>query len=95
MTIKCEYFGPEVVKQNQNKNPCFICSRKRRKALFELADKLNCDKVALVHQRDDVIETLILNIFYGREISTILPKQPVFNNKFQIIRPFWEIGKNY
>jgi tRNA 2-thiocytidine biosynthesis protein TtcA len=89
--IKKEYFGPEAVEKNQTKNPCFICSRARRKSLVELAKQLNCNKIALAHHRDDVIETLLLNIFYSREISTMLPKQSFFDGKFHIIRPLWEI----
>ena len=89
--IKKEYFGPESFEKNQTKNPCFICSRARRKSLVELAEQLNCNKIALAHHRDDVIETLLLNIFYSREISTMLSKQPLFDGKFYIIRPLWEI----
>jgi tRNA 2-thiocytidine biosynthesis protein TtcA len=68
-------------------NPCFLCSRLRRKRLFEIADELGCQKLALAHNKDDLIETLFLNIFYGGEISTMLPAQPFFNGKLVLIRP--------
>ena len=68
-------------------NPCFLCSRLRRKRLFELAAELGCKKLALGHNKDDIIETLFLNIFYAGEISTMVPHQPFFKGKFTIIRP--------
>ena len=69
------------------KNPCFLCARMRRQRLYELADAENCNKIAFGHHKDDIIETFLLNIFYGREISTMLPKQSVFGGKFFLIRP--------
>ena len=68
-------------------NPCFLCSRLRRKRLFEIADELECNKLALGHNKDDIIETLFLNICYAGEISTMLPCQPFFQNRFTLIRP--------
>ena len=79
--------GPLSHSDYNKKNPCFLCSRLRRKRLFELADELGCNKIAFAHHKDDIIETLLLNIFYSREISTMKPKQPVFGGKLQIIRP--------
>ncbi|UCD71175.1 MAG: hypothetical protein JSW70_09270 [Syntrophobacterales bacterium] len=57
-------------------NPCFPCSRLRRTKLFEMAHQLGCNKVALAHTRDDVIETLLLNMFYGSEMSSMVPFLP-------------------
>jgi len=68
-------------------NPCFLCSRLRRKRLFEVADELGCSKLSLGHNKDDIIETLFLNICYAGEISTMVPSQPFFGGKFTIIRP--------
>jgi len=62
-------------------NPCFLCSRLRRKRLFEIAGELGCEKVALGHNKDDIIETLFLNICYAGEISTMLPSQIFFPGK--------------
>ena len=70
------------------KNPCFLCSRLRRKRLFEIAADKGCNKIALAHHKDDMIETLLINIFYGREISTMVPNQSIFGGKLHIIRPF-------
>lgn len=79
--------GPIAHKEENKVNPCFICSRMRRKRLFELADEYNCSKIALGHHKDDIIETFLINIFFGRETSTMLPKQEFFGGKFHIIRP--------
>jgi tRNA 2-thiocytidine biosynthesis protein TtcA len=69
------------------KNPCFLCSRLRRKRIFEIADVEGCNKIAFAHHRDDIIETLLINLFYGREISTMMPNQQIFGGKLHIIRP--------
>jgi tRNA 2-thiocytidine biosynthesis protein TtcA len=74
--------GPE-----NGENPCFLCSRLRRKRLFEIADELGCNKLALGHNKDDVIETLFLNMCYAGEISTMLPAQTLFQGRFTLIRP--------
>ncbi len=68
-------------------NPCFLCARLRRKRLFELADALGCNKIALGHTKDDIIATLLLNMFYAGEISTMLPYQSFFGGKLIVIRP--------
>ena len=68
-------------------NPCFLCSRLRRKRLFEIADELGCSKLALGHNKDDIIETLFMNICYAGEISTMLPVQTFFQQRFSLIRP--------
>ncbi len=66
---------------------CFWCSWNRRKALFEVADKFNFKKIALGHNKDDLVETILLNLFYHGEISTILPSLEFFNGRFVLIRP--------
>lgn len=74
--------GPE-----NRENPCFLCSRLRRKRLFEIADELGCTKLALGHNKDDLIETFFLNICYAGEISTMVPSQSFFKGRFTVIRP--------
>ena len=68
-------------------NPCFLCARLRRKRLFEIAAELGCNKLALGHNKDDIIETLFLNMCYAGEISTMVPSQTMFKGRFRIIRP--------
>ncbi len=66
---------------------CFWCSWNRRKALFEVANRFSCTKVALGHHNDDIIETFLLNLFFQGEISAMAPKQELFGGKIVIIRP--------
>ena len=68
-------------------NPCFLCARLRRKRLFEIAAELKCNKLALGHNKDDIIETLFLNICYAGEISSMVPSQTMFEGRFSVIRP--------
>jgi tRNA 2-thiocytidine biosynthesis protein TtcA len=79
--------GPLSHSNYNRKNPCFLCSRLRRKQIFEIAAERGCNKIAFAHHRDDIVETLLINLFYGREISTMLPDQPIFEGKLHIIRP--------
>ena len=66
---------------------CFWCSWNRRKALFTVADRLKCTKVALGHHKDDIIETILLNMFFHGEISSMNPRQELFGGKVVVIRP--------
>ncbi|MBI4335725.1 MAG: tRNA 2-thiocytidine(32) synthetase TtcA [Candidatus Omnitrophica bacterium] len=66
---------------------CFWCSWNRRKALFEAAARFGCNKVALGHHKDDIIETILMNLFFNGEISAMAPKQELFKGKITIIRP--------
>jgi tRNA 2-thiocytidine biosynthesis protein TtcA len=79
--------GPLAHSDYNKKNPCFLCSRLRRKRIFEIAGEIDCNKVALAHHQDDLIETLLINMFYGREISTMMPVQSIFGGSMHIIRP--------
>jgi tRNA 2-thiocytidine biosynthesis protein TtcA len=82
-------FGPRAHSPENRENPCFFCARHRRKYVFELADELGCNKIALGHHKDDMIETLFINIFYGGSISTMLPVQDFFGGKIRVIRPLF------
>jgi tRNA 2-thiocytidine biosynthesis protein TtcA len=70
-------------------NPCFICSRLRRKRLFELTAELGCRTLALGHNKDDVIETVLINMFYSGQISTMMPCQSMFDGEITVIRPLY------
>jgi tRNA 2-thiocytidine biosynthesis protein TtcA len=80
-------YGIFAHSSENRENPCFLCSRLRRKRLFEIADELGCNKVALGHNKDDIIETLFMNICYAGEISSMMPSQSFFQGKFKLIRP--------
>jgi tRNA 2-thiocytidine biosynthesis protein TtcA len=79
--------GRRANSAENRENPCFLCSWERRKHLFHLAHRFKCNKIALGHHQDDIIETLLLNIFYSAEISTMLPLQTLFKGKITLIRP--------
>ena len=79
--------GPLAHTEKNTENPCFLCARLRRKRLFELYEKLGCTKLALGHHKDDIIETLFINMCYIGEMSTMVPKQELFKGAVTIIRP--------
>src|SRR4030042_2473557 len=79
--------GKRANSSENRENPCFLCAWERRKKLFQLANRFKCNKVALGHHKDDIIETLMMNIFYSGEISTMLPLQSLFKGKITLIRP--------
>lgn len=83
-TVKIKDF---VESGKSRENPCFICSKIRRKIFFDLAYQLKCNKLALGHNMDDMNETLLLNIIFSGNISTMIPKQSLFNGNLSIIRP--------
>ena len=98
LTDTCRHMGSELTIDRTDhgivahsamnrENPCFLCSRLRRKRLFEIADGLGCTKLALGHNKDDIIETFFLNICYAGETSTMVPRQELFNGRFIVIRP--------
>lgn len=78
----------DALKKTKKKDiNCFWCSWNRRKALFETAHRFGCTKVALGHHKDDIVETILLNLFFQGEISAMAPKQELFKGKIIIIRP--------
>jgi tRNA 2-thiocytidine biosynthesis protein TtcA len=79
--------GPNSHCVENRENPCFLCSRLRRKHIFDIAKQHACNKVALGHNKDDLIETLMINMFYAGEISCMKPMQSFFNGKLTLIRP--------
>ncbi len=85
--------GPTAHGPENRENPCFLCSRLRRKILFELADDLGCNRIAFGHHKDDLIETFFLNMFYGASASTMLPVQPLFKDKLTVIRPLYLVDE--
>lgn len=68
--------------------PCFICAKMRRGALYDYAQKLGCNKIALGHHYNDFIETTMMNILYAGSFKTMLPKLPAKNYEgMELIRP--------
>lgn len=79
----------EVISARRH-NSCFICSRARRKALSDFALQNSFDTLVLAHHKNDAVETLLLNLFFQREISTLLPVQELASGKLHIVRPFYD-----
>jgi tRNA 2-thiocytidine biosynthesis protein TtcA len=79
--------GPVSHSPANRENPCFLCAHLRRKRLFQIAAEVSCHTLALGHNKDDVIETLFLNMCYSGEISTMRPAQDLFRGRFRVIRP--------
>jgi tRNA 2-thiocytidine biosynthesis protein TtcA len=75
-------------------NPCFLCSRLRRKHLFDLARTLGCNRIALGHNKDDLIETLFINMCFAGRIGTMKPCQFFFEDRVSIIRPLAYVEKS-
>jgi tRNA 2-thiocytidine biosynthesis protein TtcA len=96
MELRVEYTDNGIVAHSpeNRENPCFLCSWRRRKQLFEIADELNCNKLALGHNKDDIIETLFINMCYAGEISTMTPVQSLFSGRFILIRPLAFVDEN-
>lgn len=74
-------------KRRDGSSYCAFCARLRRGALYTLADELNCNKIALGHHLDDLIETLLLNQFYGGTLAAMSPKLSADNGRHTVIRP--------
>ena len=80
----------DVVASVDSKSPCYLCARMRRGYLYNHAKELGCNKIALGHHFDDVIETTLLSMFYGAEIKTMMPKLHSDNYEgIDLIRPLY------
>lgn len=82
----------EVANRMNPKAPCFLCARMRRGFLYQKAQELGCNKMALGHHFDDVIETTLMNMFYTGTFKTMLPKARSKNYEgLELIRPMYKI----
>ena len=74
------------------KSPCYICARMRRGFLYSKAKELGCNKIALGHHYDDVIETILMGMLYGAQVQTMMPKLHSSNFEgMELIRPMYLI----
>ncbi len=95
----CDHYGIEFHKievdvdfeRDQKLSPCFKCAWGRRTRLFRLTEELGCNKLAFGHHMDDANETLLMNILFNGEISSLPYSVDMFNGKFQLIRPMLEV----
>jgi len=78
----------DVVQKIAKENPCYMCARMRRGFLYNQAKELGCNKLALGHHFDDVIETTVMNMFYNGQFQTMVPKIKATNfEDIELIRP--------
>ena len=90
--VPIEMFESDIfdVVASVDKNPCYLCAKMRRGYLYNKAKELGCNKIALGHHFDDVIETTLLSMFYGSEIKTMMPKLHSENFEgLELIRPLY------
>ncbi len=80
------------IANSQEKNPCYLCAKMRRGALYRIAKELGCNKIALGHHYDDVIETILMNMLNAGSFQTMLPKLRSENYEgIELIRPMYLI----
>lgn len=78
------------IANNMESNPCYICAKMRRGALYRLAKELGCNKIALGHHFSDVIETTVMAMFYGAQLQAMIPKLKSTNFEgMELIRPLY------
>lgn len=91
--IPLEIFDTDVFEVSNllnEEHPCYICARMRRGYLYDYAKKRGCNKIALAHHFDDVIETTLMSMFYNGEFKTMMPKLKSTNfDAVQLIRPLY------
>lgn len=82
----------DVVATEDMESPCYLCARMRRGHLYNKARELGCNKIALGHHFDDVIETILMGMLYGAQIQTMMPKLHSTNFEgMELIRPLYLI----
>lgn len=98
LNVPIEIFESEIfniVDSLTEGNPCYLCARMRRGHLYNKAKELGCNKIALGHHFDDVIETTLLSMFYGAEIKTMMPKLHSDNyDGLELIRPLYLVKES-
>lgn len=86
----------DVVDKIAKDYPCYMCAKMRRGALYAKAKELNCNKLALGHHFNDVIETTLLNVLYAGNFRTMLPKLKASNfEDIELIRPLYYVEEKY
>ena len=78
-----------------DRSPCYLCAKMRRGFLYSEAQKLGCNKIALGHHFNDVVETVIMSMFYGGKFQTMMPKLPSSNFPgMELIRPLYRVHED-
>ena len=85
--------GPRALEAENGRSGCFHCSRQRRTRLFEIARERGYTKIALGHHNEDIIETFYINMMYAGNLSTMVPRQDLFEGRLSLIRPMAYLEK--
>jgi len=93
LNIEAEIFETPIFKiADKTDNPCYLCAKMRRGYLYDYAKKIGCNKIALGHHFNDVIETVILNMIFNGHFSSMLPKVKSDNFEgMELIRPLYYV----
>ena len=97
LNISAEIFESDIfeVTVRSGGSPCYLCARMRRGCLYSKAQSLGCNKIALGHHFNDVIETVMMSMMYSSEIKTMLPKLHSTNFEgMELIRPLYKVKEN-
>ncbi|MGN0552211.1 MAG: ATP-binding protein [Oscillospiraceae bacterium] len=97
MSIPLTIFESDIFEAvyNVEKSPCYLCARMRRGHLYSKAKELGCNKIALGHHFDDVIETILMGMLYGGQVQTMMPKLHSTNFEgMELIRPMYLIRED-
>lgn len=98
LNVPIEIFNSDIfdiVSAVEKGSPCYLCARMRRGCLYNKARELGCNKIALGHHFDDVIETTLLSMIYGAEIKTMMPKLHSDNYEgIELIRPLYLVKED-
>ena len=91
LNIKAHIFDTKIFNiADQFDSPCYFCAKMRRGNLYDYAKKLGCNKIALGHHLDDVVETILLNLFFNGQYSSMMPKLKSDNfENMELIRPLY------
>ena len=98
LNIDAKIFNSDIYKIvfNMDGAPCYMCARMRRGHLYNFAHQLGCNKIALGHHFEDVIETTLLSIFYNGKVQTMMPKLKAKNfDGMQLIRPLFKVEEEH
>ena len=97
MRIPIQIFDSDIFDavDDIEKNPCYLCARMRRGHLYSKAKELGCNKIALGHHYDDVIETILMGMLYGAQVQTMMPKLHSTNFEgMELIRPLYLVRED-
>jgi tRNA 2-thiocytidine biosynthesis protein TtcA len=91
--IKKTDFWERATAAENGKSVCHHCARLRRNLLFSIAEQQDFNKIAFGHHKDDILETFFINLLYAGNLSTMVPRQELFDGRLNIIRPMAYLEK--